>query len=180
MSGDKKASKTRVEKVCEYCGTVFYINKYRHEEGKGRFCSKWCYKNGYVQTEDTKRLICIARAKQVFPTKDTRIELIMQGLLDRLGMKYERNYYVYYGDSRRAGNFDFAILDKKIAIECDGIYWHHRANNMAADQRKKEFCINNGWILLRFTDKEIIKNLHLCRKMIKAAVNRQKTSTCRN
>jgi Protein of unknown function (DUF559) len=159
-----------ISKICEYCGEGFQINKYKHEQGKGRFCSRPCYDKGYVPTDDTIRRICIARAKQILPTKDTSIELIMQGLLDQMGIKYFRNYYVFYGDRRRGGSFDFAIPDKKIAIECDGIYWHRRVNNMKADQRKKVFCKKSGWKLLRFADKEIIKNLVYCREKIKASI----------
>ena len=54
---------------------------------------------------------------------------------------------------------DFSILEKKIAIECDGKYWHNTERQKKSDKNKDEFLSLRGWIVIRFSEEEIFKNL---------------------
>lgn len=40
----KNASRpwSQIKRICEICGEIFYVSKYRVEEGLGRFCSQEC------------------------------------------------------------------------------------------------------------------------------------------
>ena len=49
-------------------------------------------------------------------------------------------------------SIDFAIVDRKIAIEVDGEYWHR---NTQRDARKQDYIIANGWRLIRLPEIEV-------------------------
>lgn len=58
---------------------------------------------------------------------------------------------------------DFALPEFKIAIECDGVYWH----NKEKDKIRDEELLKVGWKTLRFTDIEIKKSIKNCIQSIK-------------
>ena len=66
---------------------------------------------------------------------------------------------------------DFAIPELKIDIECDGSAWHKKGNNR--DNKRNWFLKNKGWIVLRFTDKEIKKDIQSCVNKIKDIIIRR-------
>ena len=49
--------------------------------------------------------------------KDTKIEIKMEKILKKTGYKFEKHPEMY-------GNPDFAHKRKRIAIFCDGDFWH--------------------------------------------------------
>jgi len=114
-----------------------------------------------------------------FPFFDTKIEiLIAKGLL-------ERN--ILFVKQFKIGNFvcDFAIPNLKIAIECDGDYWHsnpklYARENLTTTQRKKlirdqiknKFLNKKRWIILRFYESEIKSNLPMCLDKIEDSIQR--------
>lgn len=53
---------------------------------------------------------------------------------------------------------DFAILDKKIVIECDGQYYHNPISDLVRDEILKE----EGWETIRFTGNQINYNIRSC------------------
>jgi G:T-mismatch repair DNA endonuclease (very short patch repair protein) len=67
-----------------------------------------------------------ARKKQIFPLKDTKIEVKLQNYLKQLGIKFITHQYI---DIKYGYQADILIpvqqgIDKKIVIEADGDYWH--------------------------------------------------------
>jgi very-short-patch-repair endonuclease len=46
-------------------------------------------------------------------------------------------------------------LDVGIGIEADGEIWHNNFDKIAKDKRRDSELANNGWVILRFTDKEL-------------------------
>ena len=50
---------------------------------------------------------------------------------------------------------DGAIPNLKIGIEADGEIWHNNPDKIAKDKRRDSELAANGWIIVRFTDKEI-------------------------
>ena len=42
-----------------------------------------------------------------------------------------------------------------IGIEADGEIWHNNNDKIAKDKRRDSELAANGWIMIRFTDKEI-------------------------
>jgi len=50
---------------------------------------------------------------------------------------------------------DFAFLDKKIIVECDGARWYSTPEQREKDKKKDEYVQNKGWIVRRFSGSEI-------------------------
>jgi very-short-patch-repair endonuclease len=54
---------------------------------------------------------------------------------------------------------DFAITNLKIAIECDGKYYHQ---DLKKDEIRQKYIENLGWTFVRFDNKEIRGNVTKC------------------
>ena len=78
--------------------------------------------------------------------KMTWIEQQMADLLDRLGIEYMSQYPIL------KYRVDFVIPALKIAIECDGEYWH---KDKAKDEARQKEIENEGWFVLRYTGAKI-------------------------
>lgn len=66
---------------------------------------------------------------------------------------------VYEGHKYRA---DFAIPEKKIAIEIDGHDYHKTKEQRTNDARRERDFQKAGWKVIRFTGSEIFKNVQQC------------------
>ena len=84
-------------------------------------------------------------------------------MLKQFGIKFKPQYAIKYGkDSLSRDRYffiDFALLKNKIAIECDGSYWHKDKNRDIARQKIIEKL---GWTVLRFSEEEIKNDLIGC------------------
>ena len=107
---------------------------------------------------------------------NTGIDLIMKQLLEDTGYKFEMYPKMY-------GNPDFAHRRKRIAIFCDGDFWHGYRygqkkrlakkfwrdkieNNMRRDKRYNRKLRRDGWSVLRLWEHDIEKNPEKCRRKI--------------
>lgn len=92
-------------------------------------------------------------------------------MLNELGIKADSQFPIKYGkdvlNRDRYYFVDFAIPPIKLAIECDGEYWHRNKEKENKRQRKIE---NLGWKMIRFTGKEIKNNLFGCGSEILEAI----------
>lgn len=66
------------------------------------------------------------RAKQIFPLRDSKIEVKLQNLLKEIGVNFYCHYFVDISDSYQC---DIYIpiqkgINHKIILEADGDYWH--------------------------------------------------------
>lgn len=112
--------------------------------------------------------------------KDTNIELIIRKRLWRLGCRYRVNYKI-------AGSPDIAFPGKKVAIFCDGDFWHGKnykkehsgykkfwkekiAVNIERDKRVDRKLKNEDWKVLRFWKSEILKEPDKCVEKIVSAL----------
>ena len=110
--------------------------------------------------------------------KDTKIEIKMEKILKKTGFKFEKHPEMY-------GNPDFAHKRKRIAIFCDGDFWHGYRygqkkrlskkfwrdkieNNMRRDKRYNRKLRRDGWSVLRLWEHDIEKNPEKCRRKILA------------
>ena len=93
----------------------------------------------------------------------TNIEREMKNILDSLNI----NYASFFPIRGTKLELDFAIVDKKIAIECDGSYWHRDKNR---DRRRDYFLKSRGWTTIRFSDKDILENQDYVKYKIKNMV----------
>ncbi len=98
----------------------------------------------------------IASAKKG-PKQNTSIELALQKGLSKQKIKFDTQVVVP----------DVCIIDivpknTKIAIFCDGDYWHNRPEVKERDKRHNKILTENGWTVLRFWETEIKHNLDDC------------------
>lgn len=119
-------------------------------------------------------------------SKDTEIELILRKALWREGIRYRKNY------NKLPGKPDIAITKYKIAIFCDGEFFHGKdwdqlqvkfknsnnseywlkkiQRNITRDYEVEQAIRAQGWIVLRFWGKDIKKDVSMCVKAIKEAI----------
>lgn len=88
---------------------------------------------------------------------NTKIELKMQNILTKHEYKY-----VMHQPCCDVCLPDLMIPDKKIAIFCDGDYWHNLPNYIERDKYQDKVLLENGWIPLRFWEHEINNNIEDC------------------
>lgn len=120
------------------------------------------------------------RMRQVKKTK-TSIETLMGNALRELGLRFRKHKDVY-------GSPDFAIKKYKIAIFCDGDFWHGynfepnkiRNNtafwaakiqkNIERDQRVTAQLELEGWKVFRFWEHDIRHNALACAQSVLAYI----------
>jgi len=80
---------------------------------------------------------------------------------------------------------DIVIVDLKIAIECDGDYWHgnpkfypspslKQISRQNHDKRRNSFLQNRDWKILRFWEYDINTNLKYCVDLILNVIEERK------
>ncbi len=116
--------------------------------------------------------------------KDTDIELILRKSLWREGLRYRVS-------NKLPGRPDIVFLGKKVAVFCDGCFWHgcpkcreipdqnrefwvkKIKTNKERDQRVNEQLTAMGWKVLRYWGCEIKNELHLVVNDIKQNIGRE-------
>ena len=110
-------------------------------------------------------------------SKDTKAEILLRKALWRKGVRYRKNYV------RLPGKPDIAITKHRIAIFVDGDFWHARGHeerpgeqiatnknfwssklkrNVERDRYVNELLLEQGWLVLRFWESDIKKDLEKC------------------
>lgn len=120
--------------------------------------------------------------------KDSKIELALRKELWGRGLRYRKNVSSVYGHP------DVAFIGLKIAVFCDSEFWHgydwenkkheHKSNqefwfkkierNMQRDAEVNERLQADGWIVLRFWGKEILRKTSECCDTIERTVRERK------
>jgi len=107
-------------------------------------------------------------------SKNTKAEVILGKSLWNLGLRYRKNYKDLIGKP------DFVFLSNKIAVFCDGDFWHGRdfkerlekrgfktnpeywikkiSGNMKRDKEINKILKKNGWLVLRYWANDILKD----------------------
>jgi len=116
--------------------------------------------------------------------RNTKIDIIMKKRLSDMRIKFEMYPKMY-------GNPDFIIPKKKIAIFCDGDFWHGYKyqekkklskkfwrdkieGNMARDVRISRKLRRDRWSVLRFWEHDINKNPDKCKSRILKKIKEKK------
>lgn len=118
----------QIKRFCINCGKEFTVKKAIAKTTRGRFCSHRCWTSSseYRQRRSmlNKQPEFLNKVIKGWHQRPTRIELILQGILD----KYFPHAWRYTGDgSLVVGGFipDFANSNgRKVLIEVFGDYWH--------------------------------------------------------
>jgi DNA mismatch endonuclease (patch repair protein) len=131
------------------------------------------------------------RNMQAIKASGTKVEAILAKSLWRKGYRYRKNW------KELPGKPDIVFVKLKIAVFCDGDFWHGRnweqkkerissnkdywikkiERNIERDKEVNEILRNNGWSILRFWDKEILKQLDHCLKIIVELIS-EKQKNC--
>lgn len=110
-------------------------------------------------------------------SKDTKIEIKLRKALWHKGIRYRKNFKVCNCHP------DIVITKYKIAIFCDGDFWHGKESkytvktnseywnekikrNIERDLENTIELRDQGWTVLRFWESEINKNIDNCIKKI--------------
>lgn len=128
------------------------------------------------------------RNMQAIRSKDTTIELRMRKALWQRGVRYRKNY------KKLVGKPDIAITKYKIAVFCDSDYWHGydwesrnqriKSNrdywvpkierNMKRDREVTAALQDEGWLVLRFWEWQIRKQLDECVEEVLQSIEARK------
>lgn len=110
------------------------------------------------------------RMMQRFPVQSTKIEKIMEEELKRRDIDFVTHYSIL-----NICQPDIVLPEYKLAIQCDGDWWHanteiykHRSlskiqkNNIKRDRCQDSLLRANGWHVMRFWESEIKENVSGC------------------
>lgn len=145
-----------------------------------------CFK--YIRKMDVLTKLQRSKNMRAIKSKNTKIELILGKKLWSKGYRYRKNNKSVFGKP------DFTFKKLKIAIFCDGEFFHGKDWEIAKTRIKsnKEFwekkiegnikrdkIVNEtlklqGWIVLRFWGTEIKKNLENCINIIEQEIMKKK------
>lgn len=138
-------------------------------------------KHGFETTEDRSKLMSRIRGT------NTKPEIALRKALWALGVRYRLNV------KKLPGKPDIVIGKHKLAIFVDGEFWHGYdwkakkpkiksdaeywvkkiEGNMARDQNNNEKLRSQGFLVLRFWEQELRKDIDGCvRQILKAADTR--------
>lgn len=126
------------------------------------------------------------KSMQNIKSHDTSIELKLRKTLWKKGFRYRKNY------KKLPGTPDIALTKYKIAIFCDSEFFHGRdwevlkprlesgsnsqywvskiARNRERDDEVNKRLLFEGWTVIRFWGKDIVKNSEECVKVIEEVI----------
>lgn len=182
---------TARNRKCEWCGRPFQTVK---PSAKQRFCSKLCgYMNRtgerafnwqrdmphlscrvcnksfrvHSRTMIAKRFCCSMKCKNTWQLRNqkregTDIELVMASELCSRG--------IVFIPQVKIGRFiaDFILPELRIAISCDGNFFHRTGSQISSDLRQTKAFENAGLKVYRFQGRDIHSNVGACIDIITA------------
>ena len=123
------------------------------------------FKDGHLTSEKTRRALIESRMKQIFPLKDSSIEVKIQKFLKKLG--YEFFTHQYIKEIEHGYQCDILIPSMNLVIECDGDYWHKYPIGRDIDKIRTSELIEKGFKVLRLWEHEIkIMNINKFKELL--------------
>ena len=115
-------------------------------------------------------------------SKDTVPEILLRKALWHAGIRYRKNY------KKLPGTPDVAITKYKIAVFCDGEFWHGATDLSRSSKYWQEKIKRNcerdlentialrdmGWLVIRFWEREIRKHLGVCVEKVRQHIELRK------
>ncbi len=108
---------------------------------------------GKKHSEEAKIKIKKSRAKQIFPVKDSSIEVKIQNFLKELNIEFFTHQYMK--EIEHGYQCDILIPSKNMVIECDGDYWHNYPIGNELDHMRTKELLEKGFKVLRLWENEI-------------------------
>ena len=128
-----------------------------------------------------RKLIIKRLQNNEMPFLNTRIEKLLANEMNKRGIFFRSQFPI---DNKFV--CDFAIPEYKIAIECDGDYWHanpkiydhntldaRQKNKVQRDKFKKKYLTRKGWLFLSFFESDIKATLSICVNQIEKAIKKR-------
>lgn len=112
----------------------------------------WLGKNHSLETI---KKIREARAIQVFPMIDSKIEVKIQNFLEKMGIEYFTHKHIK--EIEHSYQCDILIPSMNLIIECDGDYWHKYPIGKEIDHIRTKELLEKGFKVLRLWECEIKK-----------------------
>lgn len=123
---------------------------------KGKHSSKHTeFVKGSKLKQETKIKIKGARRFQIFPIKDTSIEIKIQYFLKKLDISFFTHQYIK--EIEHGYQCDILIPSMNLVIECDGNYWHRYPIGKEIDHIRTSELIDKGFKVLRLWEIDIKK-----------------------
>lgn len=117
----------------------------------------------------------------------SEIERLLGSTMHSIGLRYRKQYKI-------TGRPDFAFPKWKVAVFCDSDFWHGKdweslketiktnrdlwipkiERNMARDAEVNQTLEREGWMVVRFWEKEILDDPIACALMVKKILNERK------
>ncbi len=92
------------------------------------------------------------RLHQIFPLKDSKIEVKIQEYLKLLGVDFFTHHCM---NIKHYYQCDILIPSMNLVIECDGDYWHHYPVGLEKDHIRTKELTEKGFKVLRLWEREI-------------------------
>ncbi|EMB63230.1 very short patch repair endonuclease [Streptococcus mutans] len=125
---------------------------------------------------------------QAIKSKDSKIEIALRKELWSRGLRYQKNVKTILGKP------DIVFKGKKVAVFCDGEFWHgfdweNRKKQIKSRQdywipkierniaRSKEVTAEleaDGWTVLRFWERDIKKDVASCADLVELSLKKEK------
>lgn len=141
--------KPKVNVTCDYCGKSF--DTFPSRVGRRKYCCKDHSVLGNLQ-----RIASGAR---------TNLEIEMADALSRCGIAFDEQVVMF-----NKFMVDFKLREHAIIVQCDGAYWHARPQVIPRDRGQDRYLAQAGYVVIRFSDKEILEHIDSCLSRIKSAI----------
>ena len=125
------------------------------------------------------------------PSKNTKPELRLGKAMWSMGLRYRKHYPI-------KGKPDFVFVSAKLAVFCDGDFWHGNnwrirgmksfdeelssysdfwknkiVSNMKRDKNVNNLLKEDGWKVLRFWESDVLKSPKECAKVVLAEYDKR-------
>ena len=145
--------KPKITVVCAYCGKQF--ETFPSRNGRSKYC---CQKHRMLGLLNH----LAARGR-------TDIERAMADILRKNRIAFDEQVVMF--DKFMV---DFKLSEYPIIVQCDGMYWHDRPGVRTRDKGQDAYLVKAGYIVLRFTDNQILHQMPSCIRTIKQAIKNPK------
>lgn len=124
---------------------------------KCKVCGKVCYvKPSLVNRFGACSKRCAAFLSQQAQPRISSVEVILYNALVYAGLSPIQQYPI------PPYTIDYAFPSHKLAVECDGDYWHSTPWQVKKDRQRDGYLRKNGWSTLRIKEKQIKTDIAAC------------------
>ena len=170
------AARSIKPRPCEWCGELI------KSRTRIRFCSMSCAKKSCMSIPENRVKMGLANKGRVWSKEivlkrilhnkkmhNTKPELKMKEFLREANIDYKHQYRV--DKINKPYVADFFLPNFNCIIEVDGDYWHTRGKNPKLDLERNEQMRENGFLVLRFWESDIMKLPELVQSFLDELVN---------